>query len=83
LFLSKKKLPGSEGTVVKWPTRKIFTNMEIDEPYLSASNYGVSVTQVRLALAKGFNFGAKQHHAGFQLLKKLVIVRGGPVLGHD
>jgi hypothetical protein len=57
--------------------------MAIHEPDFAAANHSVGVPQVRFALAKGFYFGAEQHHARFQLLKKVIIVRGGAVLGHD
>ena len=68
--------------MVKWPSGKIFADMEIHEPNLAASDHAVGVTQVGLAFAQRFHFGAKQHHARFQLLKKVVIVRSGAVLSH-
>src|SRR6266478_5654303 len=74
LFLAEEQLPRSEGSVVKWPSGEIFADMAIHEPDLAAANHSVGVPQVRLALAEGFNFGAKQHHARFQLLKKVIIV---------
>ena len=55
----------------------------IHEPNLAAANHAVGVTQVRLTFAQRFYFGAKQHHARFQLLKKVVIVGSGAVLSHQ
>jgi hypothetical protein len=82
LFLPEKQFSSSEGSVVVWPSGKIFADVEIHKPNLAAADYAVGVPQVRLALAERFNLGPKQHHARFQLLKKVIIVRSGAVLGH-
>jgi hypothetical protein len=83
LLLPQEQFPRSEGSMVIWPSRKIFADMAIQEPDLAAANDGIGVPQVGLALAEGFHLGPKQHHARFQLLKKVIIVGGGAVLGHD
>jgi hypothetical protein len=82
LFLPEEEFPRSERSVVKWPSRKILADVEIHEPNLAAANDAVSLPQVGFALAEGFNLGAKQHHARFQPLKKVIIVRSGAVLSH-
>jgi hypothetical protein len=69
--------------MVVWPSRKIFADMAVHEPDLAAANHAVGVPQVGFTLAEGFHFGAKQHHARFQLLKEVIIVGSGAVLGHD
>jgi len=69
--------------VVKWTAGKILADMKIDEPNFAFSDQAIGVAEVGLALAEGFYLRAKQHHACFQPLKKVVIVRGGPILGYE
>jgi len=56
--------------------------MAIHEPDFAPANHGIGVPEVGLALAERFYFGAKQHHARFQPLKKVIIVGSGAVLRH-
>src|ERR1700726_1205362 len=74
LFFPEEEFPRAERSVVKWPPRNILADVEIHEPNLAAANHAVGFPQVSLALAKGFNLGAKQHHARFPPLKKLIVV---------
>ena len=83
LFLAEEQFPRSERSVVEWPSREVFADMEIQEPDFAAADYTVGIPQVGPVLTERFDLGPKQHHARFQLLKKDVIVRGGAVLGYD
>src|SRR5580692_5491728 len=74
LFLAEEQLSRSKRAVIKWAPGKIFADVEIHEPYLAAANHAVGVPEVRSTLAERFHLGAKQHHARFQLLKKVIIV---------
>src|SRR5579863_2351756 len=57
LFLTEEKFPRTERSVVKWPSREIFADVQIHEPDFAAADQGVGVAQVGLALTKGFHFG--------------------------
>ena len=83
LFLAKKKLTSSQRSVVKWTAGKILADMKIDQPNFAFADQAIGVAKVGLALAQGFHLGAKQHHARFQPLKKVVIVGGGSILGYE
>ncbi len=83
LFLVQEQLPRTQRTVVKRPSRKVFANMEIDEPHFAAADYSVGIAQVASALAERFYFRAKQHHAGFKLLKENIIVGCSAILSYQ
>jgi len=83
LFPAKKQLPRSERAVVKWAAGKIFANMKIDEPNFALADQAIGVPYLGLTFAQRFHLCAKQHHARFQPLKKVVIVGGGAILGYE
>ncbi len=69
LLFAEEQFPRPERPMVKGPSGEIFADMDVQEPNLALTNHPVSVPEVGFALAQRFNFGAKQHHARFQLLK--------------
>ena len=83
LFLPEKQLPRSKRPMVIGPSGKVFADVAVQEPNLTATDHAIGIPQIGLALAERFHFSAKQHHACFQLLKKVIIVRSGAVLGHN
>lgn len=51
----------------------ILGNITPDQKELAVANPAESFIQRRLALAKAFDLGAHEHHAGFQLFKNMVV----------
>src|SRR5689334_14387579 len=41
LFFTEEQLPRSQGSVVVWPSRKIFANVAIEEPDLATADHRV------------------------------------------
>ena len=65
------------------PAGKIFADVTIEQPYGPRPDDRIGIPQIRFALSQRFNLGTKQHHSRFQLLKEVVIVRGGSVLSYQ
>src|ERR1700722_6492721 len=52
LFLAEEQFPRSERSVIVWPSRKIFADMEVHEPYVAAAEDPIGVPQVGLAVTE-------------------------------
>ncbi len=71
------------GLVVVVGRARIRADVEIVKPDFAALDPGVTVLEVCPAFPKGFHFGARKDHPGFQGLKDFVIVEGLFVLADD
>jgi len=83
LFLVQEQLPRTERPVIEGPAGEVFADMEIDEPDFAAPDHPIGIAEVSSAFAERFHFGAKQHHARFELLKKNVIVGSSAILSYQ
>src|SRR5215469_6640111 len=81
--LVKKELSIPERLVVPGAARHILRDVGVDEIGAAGLEVHVSVTNVGLAFAECFHFGAVQNQSGFEFFEKVIIVRGGTILRDD
>jgi hypothetical protein len=79
----EKELAFPEGFVVPGPSGHVLGNVGINEKGAAGLEVDIGITDIGLAFAEGFYFGAVQHQSRFQLLKNMVMIRSGAVLGND
>ena len=68
-------VPGAAGNVL--------CNVGVDEPGAVGLEVDKGVADVCFSFAKGFDLGAVKDQTGLELLKQMVVVGGGAVLGDD
>jgi len=79
----KQELARSLGNVVHPVGLEILGDVAAVEPDLAAVDVGISVFQVRLAIAQALDLGAGQNEPRLDLLEELIVVARAPVARDD
>src|SRR5271157_1910298 len=79
----KQQLAVTKRFMIPGPAGHILGNVRVGEVSAAGLEVHVSVANVGLAFAEGFDFRAVQHQSRFQLLKDMIVVGSGAVLGDD
>ena len=69
--------------MIEWAARAVLRNVAIHQPHAGAADFGIGLSQVRFALPQRLHFRARQRHASFHFLEKVVVVRSGTILGNN
>ncbi len=83
-FLAMQEQPATrERLMIERAAGAVLGNVAIHQPDAGSADFGVSIPEVRFAVAQSFHFGARQRHAGLHLLEQVVVVGSGAILGND
>ena len=79
----QKKFALAERFVIPRAAGHILRDVRVDEICPARLEIDISIADVCFTFAQSFYFGAVQHEARFELLKNMVVVRGGAILRDD
>src|SRR5579864_4179921 len=83
LAFMKKQFALAERFVIPRAAGHVLGDVSVDEKGAAGLEVHVGVTDVGLAFAQGFHFGAVKDEARLHLFEDMIVVRGGAILRDD
>ncbi len=82
-FAMQQQLAAANRLMVHDVAVRVLADVGVAEPRFIAGDFGKGILQLDLAVARSFDFGAGKDQSGFDAIRKIVMMTGGPVIAQD